>query len=91
MGEDSGGLKGKNYFDPMLQLDVKDGSFLSLTECATDSTAVSSGPPWGKPGQLVVLSSMVAGTLHCLLSSYRLVTCPAPSAFILTLTGRKKE
>lgn len=75
----------------MLQLDVKDGSFPSLTECATDSTAVSSGPPWERPGQLVVLSSTVAGTLHSLLAFYRLFACPAPSAFILTLTERKKE
>lgn len=51
---------------------------------------VSSGPPWERPGELVVLTAQLQR--HCNRQlSHRLVACPAPSAFILTPTERKKE
>lgn len=51
---------------------------------------VSSGPPWERPGELVVLTAQLQR--HCNLQlSHRLVACPAPSAFILTPTERKEE
>ena len=43
------------------------------------------------PEQLAVLSSTTAGTLCTLLSSYRLVTCPSPSAFMLTFMEGENE
>lgn len=80
----------ENVFEPVLQLDVMNGSSSSLIEYATESTTASSVPLWERPRKLLVLSNTVAGTLHSS-SSYRLITCPAPFAFILTLMERKKE
>lgn len=68
----------------------KDGSFPSLTECAICQPCclirTTLGEAWGTG----CAPSTAAETLYSPVILHRLV-CPAPSAFLLTLTERKKE
>lgn len=76
----------KVFFDPMLQLDVKNGSFLSLSECAICQRCclirTTLGEAWGTG----CAPSTAAETLYSPVILHRLVVCPAPSA-----SHRKEE